>query len=496
MNMKDVKEVIKLLDGHYPVKSLARSYMDPEPEPLPTEIHNVMREHIYQDAGNKAIFQQALQILLTGNASEVYLAFAYFDECLLQEKFYPVSFQIDRELLVPLMQDAIRRHALELEGTIIFWNGVMSKGCLDRIRKASALYQKRYGFTLLPQSPDELLHFTDADVADRVQFIIKDGELQQSPNTELLRHIVIPEGVTKLGYGVFSGHSRLETVILPQSLRAIGYCAFIGCTHLREVHIPAGVTVIYEGAFRGCSSLKTITLPDSAEDIHRMTFTDCTSLETVRLPDALTSIGEYMFSNCIMLRSIALPADLRRIVHDAFLGCTALTEITVPEKTENIWFEAFMHCTSLKKLRIPLTLQSLGRDALKGCTALETIELYGELPKDKPIPEWLAELAFDDRSNAREILTAEGRIDAVLNNTYPEERYLNSVFDSEIKIEDIRRKKKEIIRILLAAANRKDLNAALTKVIPSEQIPYILKKFKKYIEKLPANPEQENRRRE
>ena len=51
MNMNDVNEVIKLLDGHYAVKPLARSRMDPEPEPLPTEIHNVMREHIYFSAG-------------------------------------------------------------------------------------------------------------------------------------------------------------------------------------------------------------------------------------------------------------------------------------------------------------------------------------------------------------------------------------------------------------------------------------------------------------
>ena len=495
MNMNDVNDVIKLLDGHYSVKPLTRSPMDPEPEPLPTEIHNVMRDHIYQDAGNKAIFQQALKILLSGNASEAYLAFAYFDECLLQEKYYSVSFQIDKEAFVPLLQEAIRKHALELEGTIIFWNGVMSKGCLDRIRNASGLYLKRYGFSLLPQSLDEYLKFTDDDISDRVRFIIKDGKLSKSTNTELLRHIVVPEGVTELGYGVFSGHRRLEKVTLPQSLREIGYCAFAGCVNLRDMNIPDGVTVIYEGAFRSCDSLKTLVLPDSVQDMRRMIFTDCASLETVKLPDSVTSIGEYTFSGCHKLRTVILPANLRQIIHDAFLGCESLTEITVPEKTEEIWSEAFMNCKSLKKLRIPVTLQSFGRDVLKGCTALETIELYGKMPKDKPIPEWLANMAFDDRSNAREILTSEDRIDAVINNTYPEEMYLNSVFDSEIKIDGIKRKKKEIIHTLLSTVNRQSLNSELTKVIPSEHIPYVLKKFKKYVAKLPANTEEENRRK-
>ena len=70
------------------------------------------------------------------------------------------------------------------------------------------------------------------------------------------------------------------------------------------------------------------------------------------------------------------------------------------------------------------------------------IESYGQLSKDKPIPEWLAKMAFDERCNACEILISEGRIDPVINNTYSDEMYLRSVFDSEIKIDLIKQKKK------------------------------------------------------
>ena len=489
MNMHNVNEVVKLLDGHYEVESEARSYMDPVPEPLPTSIHNVMTKHIYQDAGNKAFFQLALKILISGNASEVYLSFAYFEECLLLESYYNVSFKIDKEAFVPLLQKAILRNASELAGTIVFWNGVMSKGCLNRIKRASDAYLKKYGFYLLQQSPDEFLTFTDKDAAGRVKFRIDDkGELSESPNTELLRHLVIPEGVTKLGYGVFVNHRRLERVTLPQSLNEIGYCAFAGCSSLREIHIPDSVTYISEAAFRGCTSLKTLALPDSIQDIHRMIFTDCSSLESIRLPDALPSISEYTFSKCDKLRTIKLPTHLRSVGHGAFSNCRSLTELVIPKDTEEIESQAFMNCTSLRKLQMPITLKFFGRDVLEGCTALETIELYGQLPKDKPIPKWLAEMAFDERCNARDILISEGRIDPVINNTYPEEMYLRSVFDSEIKIDLIKRKKEDIIRILLSASDRQSLNSELTKVIPSEHIPYVLKKFKKYADKLPANP--------
>ena len=44
----NVNEVIKLLNGYYAVKTLARSRMYLELELLPTEIHNGIREHIYQ----------------------------------------------------------------------------------------------------------------------------------------------------------------------------------------------------------------------------------------------------------------------------------------------------------------------------------------------------------------------------------------------------------------------------------------------------------------
>ena len=45
----------------------------------------------------------------------------------------------------------------------------------------------------------------------------------------------------------------------------------------------------------------------------------------------------------------------------------------------------------------------------------------------------------------------------------------------------------------MTGASEDDLNAALTKVIPSEQIPYVLKIFKKFVEKLPANPAAEKK---
>ncbi len=404
VNMNDVNEVLKVLDGHYKTPWKKRYPMDYEPEPLPVDVENVMKERIYADAANKNVFQEALKKLLSGGAEEVYLAFAYIEECLFQESFHNASFETDRGELFPLLREGISRNAADLAGTLIFWDGTMSKHRLERIIDVSDRYYEKYGFRLWDKERDAVVFPDDAAIMKKVQYIIKDGELKKSPNTELLRRIVVPEGVEKLGYGVFANHSRLENIVLPQSLREIGYNCFFGCKKLREISIPDGVEKIYEGVFRECVSLRSVELPDSVQLMNRMTFAGCTSLEYVKLPAGLKSIGEYTFSACLSLRRIELPSALEDIVHDAFLKCSSITEIDIPGSVKSIWFEAFKNCSALKKIRIPAFLRKLGKDVFAGCDSLETIEIYGELPSGEPVPEWLTDMACDDRSNARELL--------------------------------------------------------------------------------------------
>ena len=93
--------------------------------------------------------------------------------------------------------------------------------------------------------------------------------------------MIIPDGFTSLGMGIFSGCTSLESITLPGSLTEIGSNAFYGCTKLDNVTIPEGMTYIGAEAFDGCTALSDIVIPQSVTYIIGESFAGCTSLFSV-----------------------------------------------------------------------------------------------------------------------------------------------------------------------------------------------------------------------
>ena len=91
----------------------------------------------------------------------------------------------------------------------------------------------------------------------------------------------IPEGVTNIAYGAFSGCSHLTAVTIPNGVTDIGICAFSYCKNITNMVIPDGVTNINKEAFSGCSGLKTLTIPSSVTSIGENAFWDCTELKNI-----------------------------------------------------------------------------------------------------------------------------------------------------------------------------------------------------------------------
>ena len=67
--------------------------------------------------------------------------------------------------------------------------------------------------------------------------------------------------------------------------------------------IPNSVTTIGEGAFSGCDSLTSINIPNSVTTIGKDAFSDCISLTSISIPNSVTTIGDLAFYNCINLPS-------------------------------------------------------------------------------------------------------------------------------------------------------------------------------------------------
>ena len=268
-------------------------------------------------------------------------------------------------------------------------------------------------------------------MSNESDFIIENGVLNKyvGPGGD----VVIPEGVTSIGGGVFNECSSLTNITIPDSVTSIGSYAFNGCSSLTNIMIPDSVTSIGSYTFSDCSALKSITLPDNMTNIGYGTFTGCKKLADeqgfivikntlfeyigpggkVVIPDGVTKIGndvfeEYMFDRISRmpkkrkrLKSVTIPDSVTEIGSNAFQECSALTELTIPDSVtaignsafdqcglkrvilseglQTIGLRAFEQCRDLKKIILPSSVKSIGNHAFNMCSGLVSVEIPGTL---------------------------------------------------------------------------------------------------------------------
>ena len=164
--------------------------------------------------------------------------------------------------------------------------------------------------------------------------------------------VTLPERVTEIGEGAFSGVTGLKEVIIPGTVKVIQKNAFSYNTEIEKVTIEAGVLSIGNNAFERCSSLKEVIIPDSVIEIGEVAFRNCTNLKKVQLSDNITSIESQTFGDCTNLTTINMPDSLTSITNSAFSRCYKLDNISLPASVTSIASSAFVYCTNLYNLTI------------------------------------------------------------------------------------------------------------------------------------------------
>ena len=186
------------------------------------------------------------------------------------------------------------------------------------------------------------------DIVDGVLTSSNENLSLQAPNGVLR----IPDSVTVIGSGAFSGVKGLKEVIIPGTVQEIQSDAFSYNTEIEKVTIQNGVKSIGNNAFRGCSGLQEITIPDSVTTIGERAFSNCTNLTKVQLSNNLQTLESNIFTSCANLSTINIPQNLKEIKEYAFTGCRNLNNITIPAGVTSIAGNAFYSCTSLTNITI------------------------------------------------------------------------------------------------------------------------------------------------
>lgn len=140
---------------------------------------------------------------------------------------------------------------------------------------------------------------------------------------KILKDLVIPSGIEKLGDYAFLGCTSLDSVVIPDSVSSLGVSVFNGCVNLKSVTLSNSLTSIGDYQFENCRSLQSVTIPDSVVSL-MSAFNDCIRLKEVTLGRGLTSIGSGVFKGCESLESVSFANP------DGWECTSAFGESTVP----------------------------------------------------------------------------------------------------------------------------------------------------------------------
>ena len=156
-----------------------------------------------------------------------------------------------------------------------------------------------------------------------------------------LTSVTIPNSVTRIGDDAFYNCDSLASVHITDIAAWCGikfdhyyanplYYAeklYLNGECVTELIIPDGVSSIGYYAFYGCNSLTSVTIPDSVTTIGDRAFNDCDSLISVTIGNGVTGIISYAFENCTGLTSVTIGNGVTSISYGAFRGCTSLKNI-------------------------------------------------------------------------------------------------------------------------------------------------------------------------
>jgi len=134
-----------------------------------------------------------------------------------------------------------------------------------------------------------------------------------------LTEIIIPNGVSIIPRSTFIGCNKLNKVVFDGTFRSLVIESFaFGCELIRKFNLPEGLTSIEEGAFSGCDEVE-FNLPSTIESIGDGVFSsDKFTFHSVVFPSSLVNIGKKAFAGANLTGTTTFKTQDITIPEEAF----------------------------------------------------------------------------------------------------------------------------------------------------------------------------------
>lgn len=188
---------------------------------------------------------------------------------------------------------------------IVFADAVVKATCVsafDTNGDGELSYEEAAKVTSIPsdffgENKHKISTFNELQYFANLQ-VIKDKAFHESN----LSQIIIPEGVTHIGYQAFF-RTNIASIVIPDSVKTMGSATFNSCSNLHDVTLSKNLTSIPKYAFE-FTNLQCIIIPEGVKSINDRGFAHCNILIEVTIPSSVAAIGTEAFFSCENLKVI------------------------------------------------------------------------------------------------------------------------------------------------------------------------------------------------